>query len=95
MERMKTGGHMIVIDGVEVEYGRIPSAISPHWAELIYYFETRDTPNHDELVKKAVDRLCDENSRHGVSWRADDAEKVEYTKYYQLTIVGINIYDIY
>lgn len=96
MNKMNTDGHKMDIDGYEVEYGRIPKDLVPDWATLIFYFETRGAKEkHDELVDKAITRLCQENEDYGVTWEIEEKEKVTDNRYYQLTVIGLSIHDSY
>ena len=93
---MNTGGHQIVIDGVDIEYGRVPRAIFKDKGELMFYFSTRQQQGkHDKVVGKAINRLANENESHGVSWRELERTKYRDTYYYQLTVVSFRIRDIY
>lgn len=93
---MITSGNEIIIDGLKVEYGRVPKDIFKDSGSLFFYFETRQEQElHDEVVNKAINRLTDENEDHGVSWREIERVKKTDTYYYQLTIVNLRVRDSY
>lgn len=96
MDRMVTGGNVIIIDDIEIEYGRVPSSIVNDWGELVFYFATRqEQEKHDEVISKAINRLIEENEDHGVDWRVTNRFKDKDTYYYQLTVVAMRIRDSY
>ena len=97
MDKLKTK-LTIEIDGIEVEYGRVPNTVSDEWKGLSFYFATRECPDfeqHKTIVGKVVDRLQSENEDHGVEWRVVKSTTMQCDEYYQETLVQFRIKDSY
>lgn len=87
-----------VVNGVEVEYGRVPNTVSDEWKGLSFYFATRECPDlvqHKSIVQSVVSRLQNENEDYGVDWRIAKETTMQCDKYYQETLVKFRIRDIY
>jgi len=85
-------------NGKEVTYGRLPNRLTKGWADMVFYFETHDCYNaelHESVVKPIIDRLCDENEDHYVSWVQTKIEALIWEEDQQTTIVYIGIRDSY
>lgn len=96
MKRMITSGYTLIVDEIEVEYGRMPKSINNNVGDLLFYFETRHKQeNHDSVVEKAIRRLVSEIEAHGVRWIVTHKDKIEDYYYYQLTIVVLRVRDSY
>ncbi|HSH51629.1 MAG TPA: hypothetical protein VK982_07885, partial [Bacteroidales bacterium] len=50
----------IKVDGINVEYGKIPSGLIDGWKGIVFYFQTNDaydTELHEKVVGKVINQL--------------------------------------
>lgn len=88
----------IKVDGITVEYGRIPGNLIKGWNNIVYYFQTRDaynTETHERVVKKVIDQLESQSVDHWAEWRVQKIEAVVWDEFCQITLVSFRVRDSY
>ena len=86
------------IDGVEVEYGRLPFTLSEEWKGLSFYFSTSDCPEfekHKEVIQKVIDMLVEQSFDHWSQWRLEKAVTTQCDEWVQETLVQFRVRDSY
>lgn len=97
MERLKTN-LQVEIDGINIEYGMIPSGLIESWDGIVYYFKTNtayDVDSHEWVVSKVINQLQNQNSDHQSEWRRTKIEAVVWNEDVQITLVSFRIKDSY
>lgn len=97
METLKTK-LTIEVDGITVEYGRIPGSLIEGWNDIVYYFQTLDaynTERYESVVKKVIDQLESQSFDHWAEWRVQKIEAVVWNEYCQITLVSFRVKDSY
>ena len=82
------------INGVDVEYGRLPER------ELGFYFRTRDlydTEKFENTIRLFVDEIIEQESQnnHGTEWRMVNQDMLNWNEHLQTIIIDFEIRDIY
>lgn len=88
----------VEVDGISVEYGKIPSGLIDDWNGIVYYFSTFDAFNtelHEKVVGAVIKQLEDQSYDHGSEWRKTKIEAIVWDEYKQLTLVSFRIKDSY
>ena len=88
----------IQVDGINVEYGKIPSGLIDGWNGIVYYFSTfdaYDTELHEKVVSKVIKKLEDQSYDHGSEWRKTKIEAIVWNDFKQLTLVSFRVKDMY
>ena len=86
------------VDGINVEYGKIPSGLIEGWKGIVFYFQTNDaydTELHERVVGKVIDQLESQSFDHWQEWRKTKIEAVVWNEYCQITLVSFRIKDSY
>lgn len=97
MNNLETG-LSVQIDGINVEYGKIPSRLIEGWNGIVYYFKTfdaYDTELHERVVSKIIDQLEYQSYDHGAEWRKSKIEALIWERYHQVTLVSFRVKDSY
>ena len=97
MEKLKTN-QSVEINGMVVEYGRIPSGLVDNFDGIVFYVKTTDCFDavlHENFVLQLLDRLESENEDHGVEWRKTKISAKIWKESIQVTVVSYRIRDIY
>lgn len=97
MEKLQTK-LTVDINGVEVEYGRVPFTLSEEWRGLSFYFATSDCPDYDkhmQTVHEVISKLIEQSFDHWAEWRVDKIENIQCDQYYQETLVKFRVRDSY
>lgn len=82
------------INGVSVEYGRVPEE------NLSFYFRTRDLYDKDkftDIIDKFTNKIIDQESdvQHGCEWVIERCRILDWNEHLQTVIVGFYIKDSY
>lgn len=88
----------IEVDGINIDYGRIPSGLIDGWKGIVFYFQTNDaydTELHERVVGKVIDQLESQSFDHWSEWRKTKVEVVVWNEYCQITLVSFRIKDSY
>jgi hypothetical protein len=86
------------VDGINVDYGRIPSGLIDGWNGIVYYFLTNDaydTDLHEKVISKVIDQLESQSFDHWSEWRQTKIEATVWNEYCQLTLVSFRVKDSY
>lgn len=88
------------IDGVTIEYGRIPSGIIDGWDGIVYYFQTNISEDelvkdkYESIIQKVISKLESQSFDHWSEWR-ETRKEIIFDKYYQITLVSFRVKDSY
>lgn len=89
----------IQVDGISVEYGKIPSGLIGGLDGIVYYyfstFDAYDTELHERVVSKVIEQLEYQSYDHGSEWRKNKIEAIVWNDFKQLTLVSFRVKDMY
>jgi hypothetical protein len=97
MEKLKTDTMLSVnIDGIDINYGYVPSGVIPGWNDIVYFFITHDCYDKDRfenVVETVVKQFENQSYDHGAQWRHYKKECVVWGEYCQIALVSFYIRD--
>ena len=88
----------IEVDGITVEYGKIPSGLIEDWNGIVYYFQTSnayDTELHEKVVGSIIKQLESQSFDHWSEWRQTKIDAVVWDENRQITLVSFRVKDSY
>lgn len=97
MDNLKTKLN-VEVDGISIDYGRIPSGLVDGWNGIVYYFLTKDaydTELHEKVVGKVISQLESQSFDHWSEWRKTKTETIIWDEYCQLTLASFRVKDSY
>jgi len=87
------------IDGITIEYGRIPSGIVNGWDGIVYYFQTNISElvkdKYESIIQKVINKLESQSFDHWSEWRETRKETIVFDKCWQITLASFRVKDSY
>lgn len=86
------------VDGINIEYGKVPSGLIEGWKGIVFYFQTNDAYDiklHEKVVSKVIEQLKSQSFDHWQEWRQTKTEAVVWNEYCQITLTSFRIKDSY
>lgn len=97
-KEIETGTKTVEVNGIVVEYGRIPIGIVQGYSGIIFYFKTTDaydTELHENTVKLLLNLIRQDSYDHGTYWSLTKCGTVVWNELSQVSIVSFRIRDSY